>query len=502
MDNRYYIPGSRENWHVVIGIETHVQLLTRSKAFSNTATIFGAEPNSQVNWLDCALPGTLPVANQAAINHAIRLGLAINAKINQHSIFARKHYFYPDLPKGYQISQYEEPIIEFGKLIIEVDDYQKTVEILRAHMEEDAGKLVHDLYANKSAIDLNRAGTPLIEIVTEPCLYSTQEAITYARSLHNLVKWIGICDGNMQEGSFRCDANVSVKKVNSNQLGIRCEIKNLNSFKFLEEAINYEINRQIEALENGEIVNQETRLFNPDTGETRSMRNKEDAHDYRYFPDPDLLTVVISDDEINKIKHSMPELPSNKKTRYVYEYQLSQKDAEQLLASFEKASVYDQLIELVKDIDSSQKFEVPSIAKICANWLLGVVSAQINICKANFNQLTKANINLNHLAELIVFILEGKINSNSAKTVFSKMLEDVNKKPLDIVTELGLSSIENIDELNKLIEYAIDSHPKAVEEYKKGKEKALMSLVGKVMKSSAGRADAVKVKEILKKRLK
>lgn len=499
--NRYTVQGAKQQWHVVIGMETHVQLLTKSKIFSPADTTFGSEPNSQVHWLDCALPGTLPVANRQVINHSICLGLAIDAKINHRSIFARKHYFYPDLPKGYQISQFEDPIVEHGKLLIEVSDYKKTVAILRAHMEEDAGKLVHDLYTNQSAVDLNRAGTPLVEIVTEPCLQSPEEAVSYARTLHNLVKWIGICDGNMQEGSFRCDANVSVKPSDTETLGIRCEIKNLNSFKFLTDAINFEISRQIEILEDGGKIVQETRLFDPITGQTRAMRSKEDAHDYRYFPDPDLLTINITDEEINKIKKNMPELPAIKKHRYLNEYAISHDEAENILVSLEKSEFFDKLIYNIKNQLTSQNISIINIAKTTANWLLGNVSAYINNNGKSFLSFSN-DTNIKNIASIISLILEGKINNNSAKVVFSKIFEEGDITPPEkIVETLGLGSVADFGELAKIIDTAIISQSKAVAEYKSGKAKALMSIVGAVMKASGGRADATKVHALLVEKL-
>lgn len=490
------------DWEVVIGMETHVQLLTQSKMFSPASTNFGAHPNTQVHWLDCALPGTLPVANSQAIEYAIRFGLAINAQINQNSIFARKHYFYPDLPKGYQISQFEDPIVAHGKLVINVDGDDIIVDILRAHLEEDAGKLVHDLYNSESAVDLNRAGTPLIEIVTQPCMFSTAAAVAYAKALHNLVKWIGICDGNMQEGSFRCDANVSVRRVGENKLGTRTETKNLNSFRFLEAAINYEIDRQIEVLENGGKILQETRLFDPQKNETRAMRTKEDAHDYRYFPDPDLLTINIADEQINNIRENLPELPTAKKNRYLNEYGLGQDDVDNLIGSFAKAQIFENLIKNIsKFLPNQNEIKIAQIAKITANWLLGVVSAQLNNINVAFENFESAKINLEHLAKLIICQLQGSINNNSAKTVFAKMVEN-SRDPEEIIKELGLASVQNSDELEQMINEAILTQPKAVAEFRAGKEKALMSIVGAIMKASGGRANAGKIKQLLEIKLK
>ncbi len=426
-------------WEVVIGLETHAQLSTASKIFSGAATAFGAAPNTQACAVDLALPGVLPVLNQGAVERAIRFGLAVGAKINRRSIFARKNYFYPDLPKGYQISQYELPIVEGGSLTIRVGEganaQEKTVQLTRAHLEEDAGKSLHEDFQGATGIDLNRAGTPLLEIVTEPDMRSSAEAVAYAKALHALVRWIDICDGNMQEGSFRCDANVSVRPMGSDKLGTRCEIKNLNSFRFLERAIEFEVRRQIEVIEDGGRIVQETRLYDPDKDETRSMRSKEDAHDYRYFPDPDLLPLEVSEPWLEAVKSAMPDLPGVKRARYTHEYALSAYDAYGLTASREMSEYFDACVAAAGN----------DKAKLCANWLTGEVSARLNEEGRDF---AACPVPPAALAELIDLIALGAITHKIAKdTVFPHLWTVVAgaapETPRMIVNRLGLQQISN-----------------------------------------------------------
>jgi len=468
-------------WEIVVGIETHTQLATQSKIFSGASTAFGAPPNSQASAVDIALPGVLPVLNRAAVEHAIRFGLAIGATINRRSIFARKNYFYPDLPKGYQISQYEIPIVQGGSLKVG----EKVVRITRAHLEEDAGKSLHE-GRDGTGIDLNRAGTPLLEIVSEPDLRGAGEAVAYARQLHTLVVWIGICDGNMQEGSFRCDANVSVRKVGDTKLGTRCELKNLNSFRFMEQAIEFEAKRQIEILEDGGKVVQETRLYDPDRNETRSMRSKEDAHDYRYFPDPDLLPLVISADEIEKIKSGLPELPSARKERYQREFALSAYDAGLLVESRSKADFFEV---------ANQALKQP---KAIANWINGELTAQLK--EANVEFLQQLPVSPQALAGLVARVLDQTISAKSAKDVLQGMMQGEGSAD-EIIAKRGLKQISDAGEIEKLVDEAIASGAKQVADYKAGKEKALQSLVGQVMKASKGKANPAQVNEILRRKL-
>jgi len=472
-------------WEIVVGIETHTQLATQSKIFSGASTAFGAPPNSQASAVDIALPGVLPVLNRAAVEHAIRFGLAIGATINRRSIFARKNYFYPDLPKGYQISQYEIPIVQGGSLKILVGDKEKTIHVTRAHLEEDAGKSLHEGRDN-TGIDLNRAGTPLLEIVSEPDLRGSAEAVAYARALHALVVWIGVCDGNMQEGSFRCDANVSVRKVGDAKLGTRCELKNLNSFRFMEQAIEFEAKRQIEILEDGGKVVQETRLYDPDRNETRSMRSKEDAHDYRYFPDPDLLPLVISADEIEKIKSGLPELPSARKERYQREFALSAYDAGLLVESRSKADFFEVANQAIKQ------------PKAIANWINGELTAQLK--EANVEFLQQLPVSPQALAGLVARVLDQTISAKSAKDVLQGMMQGEGSAD-EIIAKRGLKQISDAGEIEKLVDEAIASGAKQVADYKAGKEKALQSLVGQVMKASKGKANPAQVNEILRRKL-
>ena len=479
-------------WEVVIGIETHAQLATKSKMFSGASTAFGAAPNTQASAVDIALPGVLPVANRGAIELAIRFGLAVGGEISRRSIFARKNYFYPDLPKGYQISQYEIPVVKGGGVGFSIDKEFKTVRLTRAHLEEDAGKSLHDAFPDASGIDLNRAGTPLLEIVSEPDLRSAKEAIAYARALHSLVRWIGICDGNMQEGSFRCDANVSVRRAGG-PLGTRCEIKNLNSFRFMEKAIEFEARRQIELLEDGKSVVQETRLYDADREETRSMRTKEDAQDYRYFPDPDLLPLVIEEEAIEKIRKAMPELPAAKRDRYVRELQLTPYDAALLVESKEKARYFEQSLSAS---DVIQTVKIPT--KVIVNWINGDVSARLNSENLDF-----ANIPLkeDRLVKLLARVQDGTINQKAAKEVVADMWKS-GSDPDSIIAQKGLKQVSDAGAIEKVVDEVLAANAKQVADYRAGREKAFNSLVGQVMKKTAGKANPAQVNGILRARLK
>ena len=474
------------DWDIVIGIETHVQLKTQSKQFSAASIAYGAEPNSQACLVSLAYPGVLPVLNKEAVRCAIRFGLATDAAIASRSVFARKNYFYPDLPKGYQISQYELPIVNHGKLTIKVGDEDKEIRILRAHLEEDAGKSVHGVSQGKSGIDLNRAGTPLLEIVTEPDMSSADEAVAYAKKLHELVQWIGICDGNMQEGSFRCDVNVSVKKKGTDKLGTRREIKNLNSFKFIKQAIDYEVNWQIETLEDGGTIEQSTILFNPDTGETRAMRTKEEANDYRYFPDPDLLPLDINDDMINEIKSTMTELPAEVSQKLQKNLGLSEYDANEITAD---RAVTDFFMQVV---------EKGASAKITANWILGNLYSRLN--ESNV-EIHNCPISKDAFSDLIKRIDDSTISNNAAKKVFERMWHD-NQLTVDaIIDDLGLKQISDSGEIESLVQQVVDSNASMVEEFKSGKDKAFNALVGQVMKLSKGKANPSQVSDILRKKI-
>ncbi len=474
------------SWEIVIGLETHAQLSTQSKIFAGASTAFGAEPNTQASTVDFALPGSLPVANRGAIERAIRFGLAVGATINKISIFARKNYFYPDLPKGYQISQFEIPVVQGGSLTIQTSQGEKTVRLTRAHLEEDAGKSLHEDFQGMTGIDLNRAGMPLLEIVTEPDMSSAEEAVAYARALHTLVRWIGICDGNMQEGSFRCDANVSVRRPGA-PLGTRCEIKNLNSFRFLEKAIEFEIRRQIELIEDGGKVVQETRLFDPDKGETRSMRSKEDAQDYRYFPDPDLPPLAIDEAWIAHVQSEMPELPGTMKQRFIRDYALPEYDADQLTNQLEFACYFEDVVAIVgKDA-----------AKTAANWMLGDVSAALNRDEI---EITGATVSAQQLADIIANIKNNILANKGAKDVFHHLWQgkDASLKVNDVIAKLGLQQISDSGELEKMVRDVLAANPAIVEEYRAGKEKAFNSLVGQVMKASRGKANPAQVNALLK----
>jgi aspartyl-tRNA(Asn)/glutamyl-tRNA(Gln) amidotransferase subunit B len=468
-------------WEIVVGIETHAQLLTRSKIFSGASTAFGAPPNTQASAVDIALPGVLPVLNRAAVEHAIRFGLAVGATLNRRSIFARKNYFYPDLPKGYQISQYEIPIVQGGSVKIE----GKTIRLTRAHLEEDAGKSIHA--GETSGIDLNRAGTPLLEIVSEPELRGAQEAVAYARALHRLVTWIGICDGNMQEGSFRCDANVSVRRAGE-ALGTRCEIKNLNSFRFMERAIEFEARRQIELLEGGATVEQETRLYDPEHDETRSMRTKEDAHDYRYFPDPDLLPVEITEDMVVRIRASMPLLPEQRMRRLTEELGLTAATAAVLTGDRELADYFERAIAGAS----------PALVKQTANWIAGTTSARLNERGIGIGQ---SPVSAGQLRGLMERIGDGTVSMKIAKEVDDAMWAGEGDADA-IIEKRGLRQLSDTGAIEKLVDEVLAKNAKQVEDYRAGKDKAFNSLVGQVMKATQGKANPAQVNEILRGKLK
>ena len=473
-------------WDIVIGIETHVQLKTKSKIFSGASASFGGEPNAHACLVSLAYPGVLPVLNEEAVNCAIRFGLAVDAKIAKKSIFARKNYFYPDLPKGYQISQFELPIVGEGSLSISLGDDNKIVRILRAHLEEDAGKSVHGVEEGKSGIDLNRAGTPLLEIVTEPDMSSAEEAVSYAKKLHELVQWIGICDGNMQEGNFRCDVNVSVKKKGDKQLGTRREIKNLNSFKFIKQAVDYEVNWQIERLEDGGAIKQSTILFDPDSGETREMRSKEEANDYRYFPDPDLLPLEISQEKINVIKAEMYELPNEMKARLIKEFDLSSYDADGITSNIAVANYFEDLL----------TFNVS--AKLASNWILTNIFSRLNELSID---IENCPLKASKLAQLILRIEDKTISNNAAKKVFDEIW-DQDKSVDDVIEKLGLKQISNVNEIENILNQVLQDNEAMVEEYKSGKDKAFNALIGQVMKASKGKANPGQVSQLLKEKLK
>ena len=472
-------------WEVVIGLEVHTQLSTQSKIFSAASTAFGAEPNRQACAVDIALPGVLPVMNRGAVERAIQFGLAIGARINRKSIFARKNYFYPDLPKGYQISQFELPIVEGGTLTIQVGDYEKVINLTRAHLEEDAGKSLHEDFHGSTGIDLNRAGTPLLEIVSEPEMRSSAEAVAYAKALHGLVTWLGICDGNMQEGSFRVDANVSVRPLGQKEFGTRREIKNLNSFKFLQQAIDYEVQWQIEQIEDGNKIVQATVLFDPASGTTRMMRTKEDAHDYRYFPDPDLLPLHVSDDWIERVKAGLPELPSAKKARFSEQYGLSAYDAGVLTSSKAMSGYFEAAVTAGAD------------GKATANWLMGEVSATLN---RDEKDIADCPIAPASLAGLLKRIADNTISNKIAKEVFAAMW--AGEGEADAVIEAkGLKQVTDSGAIEKIIDEVLAANAAMVEEYRSGKEKVFGALVGQAMKASKGKANPAQVNELLKKKL-
>lgn len=479
-------------WEVVIGLEVHVQLNTQSKIFSGSATAFGAEPNVQASAVDLALPGVLPVMNREAVEKAIRFGLAIGADINRHSIFARKNYFYPDLPKGYQISQFEQPIVVGGNLTIQVGDQEKVVQLTRAHLEEDAGKSVHEDFHGSSGIDLNRAGTPLLEIVSEPVMRSSAEAAAYGRALHQLVTWLDICDGNLQEGSFRMDANVSVRPLGQTTFGTRREIKNLNSFRFVQQAIDYEVNWQISEIEDGREIQQATVLFDPNTGATRMMRSKEDAHDYRYFPDPDLLPLQVSEDWIAKVQHDMPELPQALQQRLMSELGLSAYDASQLSASKALAEYYSTALGTL----SPQR--EASAAKLLANWLTGEVMAQLN---REEKDILDCPVSPAQLAQLLGRVRDNTLSAKGAKDVLLALWSGEGREVDAIIASKGLQQISDSGAIEKMIDEVMAANAGMVAEYRAGKEKAFNALIGQVMRASKGKADPAQVNSLLKQKL-
>ena len=481
-------------WQAVIGLEIHAQLNTASKLFSGASTHYGAEPNSQASAVDIALPGTLPVPNSAVLGKAIRFGLAIDAQIARKSVFARKNYFYPDLPKGYQISQYELPIVSSGKIAVRTDDGRTLeVEIQRAHLEEDAGKSLHDAFHAATGIDLNRAGTPLLEIVSKPVLYSAAEAVAYMRCVHTLVRWLGVCDGNMQEGSFRCDANVSVRPVTSATLGTRTEIKNVNSFRFVEKAIEYEIERQIRALENGETIVQETRLYDPTRHQTRPMRSKESANDYRYFPDPDLPPIAVSAEDIAAVRATMPELPEARRMRYIEALGLPESDATQLCADKATADYFEQVLSGSLPRRDADRAE----AKVAANWVLGEVSAALNADGAHFEA---ARVGAPALAQLLARVREGVISGKTAKDVFAAMW--AGEGDADAVIERrGLKQISDTGALAAAIEAVLAEYPPQLAEFRAGNEKLLQFFVGQVMKRTRGQANPQQLNALLREKL-
>ncbi len=466
-------------YEVVIGFETHAQLSTQSKIFSRASTAFGAEPNTQACAVDLALPGTLPVMNKGAVERAIEFGLAIGAHIAPRSIFARKNYFYPDLPKGYQISQFEIPVVQGGVIEFFLGDEKKSVRLERAHLEEDAGKSLHEDFVGQTGIDLNRAGTPLLEIVTQPDMRSSAEAVAYAKELHKIVTWIGICDGNMQEGSFRCDANVSVRKPGA-ALGTRREIKNLNSFKFMQQAIDYEVCWQIEQIEDGLTIQQATVLFNPDTGETRAMRTKEDAADYRYFPDPDLPPLVIADEWVQRVRAEMTELPRVMAQRFSAVYGLSDYDATALTQSRALAAYFEAAAKLCGQ------------PKLVSNWLMGEVSRRLNASELSFDQNP---VTVEQLAQLMTRIVDGTVSNNAARQVFEAIWTGEGQSVDALIDAKGLKQMNDSGELEKIVDAVLAANPKNVEEYKAGNGKALNALVGQIMKGSKGKANPQQVND-------
>ena len=473
-----------QGYEVVIGFETHAQLSTQSKIFSRAPTTFGAEPNTQACAVDLALPGTLPVMNKGAVQRAIELGLAVGAHIAEQSIFARKNYFYPDLPKGYQISQFEIPVVQGGEVSFFVGDEKKIVRLVRAHLEEDAGKSLHEDFIGQSGIDLNRAGTPLLEIVTEPDMRSSDEAVAYAKELHKIVTWIGICDGNMQEGSFRCDANVSVRKP-GDDLGTRREIKNLNSFKFMQQAIDFEVRWQIEQIEDGHAIQQATVLFDPDTGETRAMRTKEDAADYRYFPDPDLPPLVIGRDWVARVQSEMTELPRVMAVRFVADYGLPEYDATTLTQSKAMAAYFETAAKACGQ------------AKLASNWIMGEVSRRLNAGELGIEH---APVNAVQLADMIGRIADNTISNSAAKQVFDALWTEGGE--VDVIIEAkGLKQMNDTGALEAIVDEVLAANPKNVEEFRVGNSKALNGLVGPIMKASKGKANPAQVNELLLRKL-
>jgi len=475
-----------KRWEVVIGLEVHAQLQTKSKIFSGSSIAYGAEPNTQASAVDIALPGVLPVMNLEAARLAVKFGLAIGAHINQRNVFARKNYFYPDLPKGYQISQMELPIVGFGELDIDTPEGTKTIGITRAHLEEDAGKSLHEDFHGQTGIDLNRAGTPLLEIVSEPDMRSPTEAVAYLRKLHSLVRYIEICDGNMQEGSFRCDANVSVRPRGQQELGTRTELKNINSFRFVERAMEYEIERQIDILEDGGTVNQETRLYDSDKHETRSMRSKEEAHDYRYFPDPDLPPMVLEDSFLEQVRDTLPELPTAKKARFQSEFGLSADDAETLIADRETANFFET-VSNATNADS----------KVVANWMSGELFASLNKSELD---ISDSPVNTTQFALLLDRIADKTLSGNTAKKVFAALWDQEGDVD-DIIDAKGLKQITDTDAIESVVDDVIAACPEQVQQFKDGNEKVIGFLVGQVMQKSRGKANPQMANEMLKAKL-
>lgn len=478
-----------DGWEVVIGLEIHTQLMTQSKIFSGSSTEFGQDPNTQASIVDLAMPGVLPVLNQAVVDLAIRFGLGVDAYIDQASVFARKNYFYPDSPKGYQISQMDNPIVGLGHIDIQLEDGSiKRVGITRAHLEEDAGKSLHEDFAGMTGIDLNRASTPLLEIVSEPDMRSVDEAVAYVKAIHSLVRWLGISDGNMAEGSFRCDCNVSLRRP-GNEFGTRCELKNINSFRFIERAINVEIERQMDILEAGGKISQETRLFDPVKMETRSMRSKEEANDYRYFPDPDLLPVIISDAQIERIRADLPELPAACRARFVENYGITEYDAHVLTLSREMADFYETTVQAAGGAAQ---------AKLAANWVMGEFSAALN--KAGLD-IQASPVSAQQLGGMVARIVDNTISGKIAKQVFGFMWESEGQTANAIIAEKGLKQETDTGAIEAIIKDVLAANEKMVEEYKSGKDKAFNGLVGQVMKASKGKANPAQVNQLMKQLL-
>jgi aspartyl-tRNA(Asn)/glutamyl-tRNA(Gln) amidotransferase subunit B len=488
-------------WQPVIGLEIHAQLSTASKLFSGASTAYGAEPNTHASVVDVAMPGTLPVPNHAALEKAIRFGLAVNAQIARHSVFARKNYFYPDLPKGYQISQYELPVVANGRLRVQMDDGRVLdVEIQRAHLEEDAGKSLHDAFHSATAIDLNRSGTPLLEIVSAPVLHSAAEAVAYMRTVHTLVRWLGICDGNMQEGSFRCDANVSVRPAGESKLGTRTEIKNVNSFRFVEKAIEYEIERQVRALESGEAIVQETRLYDAAHHHTRPMRGKEDAHDYRYFPDPDLPPLTVTEADIAAIVAQMPELPDARRARYAAALGLPDADAVQLCSDKATADYFEAALAAmsVAGAPEAEAGDSRADAKLAANWVLGELAAALNEAAIH---IETARVSAGALAQLLLRVRDGTISGKIAKDVFAAMWSGEGDADT-IIAARGLRQISDTGALESVVDAVIAEFPKQLADFRSGNEKLLQFFVGQAMKRLKGQANPQQLNEVLREKLR
>jgi len=483
-NSEYLIIRNNNKYEVIIGLEVHAQVLSASKLFSTSSTKFGAEPNTQVSLVDAAFPGMLPVINEYCVKQAIKTGIGLKAKINKRSVFDRKNYFYADLPQGYQISQFKDPIVGEGKVILDMPDGQKEVGIERLHLEQDAGKSIHDLDPKNTFVDLNRSGVALMEIVSKPDLRSPDEVNAYIKKLRSIMRYLGTCDGNMQEGSLRADVNVSVRKKGSKEFGTRCEIKNVNSIKFMQMAIEYEANRQVDLIEDGQTIDQETRLFDTKKNETRSMRSKEDAHDYRYFPDPDLLPLEVSDDFIENLKSEIPELPDEKKKRFIEKFKLSPYEANILVSDIETSNYFENVIK-------------KSDVKLATNWIIGELFAALN--EKNL-EITESPISAGNLSKLINLIKDGTISGKIAKTVFEQMMEG-DKDPKKIVEEKGLKQESDPKALEALIDKVIDDNRDKATEYKSGKVKLFGFFVGQVMKVSGGKANPQLVNEILKKKL-